>query len=51
MKILNNEEMINVKGGALSSKVLGIITGVVAGIITFAVGAWDGYINPKSCKR
>ena len=51
MKILNNAEMMDVKGGAISAKILGLITGVVAGIVTFAIGAWEGYLNPNACRR
>ena len=48
--ILNNEELMNIKGGSISFKVAGLITGIVASIITFAVGIWDGFKNPNKCK-
>lgn len=43
--------MMDVKGGAISAKILGIITGIVTGIITFAIGIWDGYVNPNTCRK
>ncbi len=49
MKVLNNEEMMNVVGGAFSIKLAGFITGVLTGIAVFLIGVWDGYINPNKC--
>ena len=46
MKELNNEEMMNVKGGALSFKVAGLI----GGALVFLIGFVDGLINPKRCR-
>ena len=51
MKVLNNEEMNDVIGGAISFKVAGLITGIIAGLVTFAVGIWDGYMNPNPCRK
>ena len=45
MEILNNEEMLNVKGGAISLKLVGII----GGAIVFLIGFVDGVIHPKKC--
>ena len=43
---LNNEEMLVVKGGGISSK---LIWGIVGGVIVFALGIIDGIVNPKKC--
>jgi len=45
MKKLNNEEMINVKGGAISWK----IASVVGAGLVFVIGLIDGLVNPKKC--
>lgn len=45
MKI-NNEEMIKVIGGGVSSK---LIWGIVGSAIVFVVGLIDGLVNPKKC--
>ena len=45
MKRLNNEEMMNIKGGAIGWKILAAIG---AGAI-FIIGVVDGFINPKKC--
>jgi len=46
MKILNNEEMIEVQGGAISYKAL---IGVMGAGIVFLIGVIDGLINPRKC--
>ena len=46
MEILSNEEMLNVKGGAIKFKVIGTIIG---GIIVFIIGLADGIVHPKKC--
>lgn len=51
MKVLDNYEMMDVRGGAVSVKLVGLITGIIAGIIAFAIGSWDGYINPNPCRK
>ena len=50
MKVLNNEEMMNVEGGAISFKMAGLVTGILTGIAVFLIGVWDGYVNPNKCK-
>lgn len=42
--MLNNEELLNIYGGAIN---IGIISIVIAGIV-FLVGVIDGIITPKS---
>ena len=46
MKLLNNEEMLEVKGGALK---FGILAGIIGGAIVFVVGVIDGLLNPRKC--
>ena len=43
---LNNEEMIKVVGGAISTK---LVWGIVGNAIIFFVGLIDGIVNPKKC--
>lgn len=43
---LNNEEMLKVTGGGISSKV---IWGIVGSAIIFIAGLIDGIVNPKKC--
>ena len=45
MKNLNNEEMLNVKGGAISLK----LAAAIGGVVIFLVGVIDGIIHPKKC--
>lgn len=47
MRKLENEEMLNVDGGANGI----LITSIVTAVITFLVGAFYGYSNPKSCNN
>ncbi len=44
--ILNNEEMLEVKGGGINFKIIGAIIG---GAITFIFGVIDGFLNPRKC--
>ena len=46
MKKLNNEEMIKVKGGAVSK-----FWGVIGAGIVFLIGLIDGLINPRKCNN
>ncbi len=46
MKILNNEEMLAVEGGAVSLK---LIAGIIGAAAVFVIGVIDGIINPKKC--
>lgn len=46
MRILNDNEMLEVNGGAkISVGLVGLITGVVA----FVLGVIDGIANPQKC--
>ena len=45
MNRLDNEEMLSIKGGAISLKVVSFI----GGAIVFLIGFVDGFINPKRC--
>jgi lactobin A/cerein 7B family class IIb bacteriocin len=40
---MNKEELLNIKGGGWKS------IGIFAGIIIFAIGFIDGFINPIKC--
>ena len=42
---LNNEEMLSVKGGAITTK----IASLIGGAVIFLIGLVDGFINPKKC--
>ena len=44
---LNNEEMLEVKGGSISSIYLSL--GIIGGAIVFLSGVIDGIIHPKKC--
>lgn len=44
MKSLNNEEMLEVKGGA--SK---LVWGIIGGALVFIIGVIDGIVNPRKC--
>jgi len=46
MNKLNNDEMMNVKGGAFK---LGALVSVIGGAIVFIIGIIDGLINPQKC--
>ena len=45
MKVLNNEEMFNVKGGGLSAG----LKALIGGAVVFLIGLIDGLINPQRC--
>lgn len=47
MREIKKEEMVRIEGGANPL----MITSVVAAIITFLVGAFHGYSNPKTCNE
>lgn len=47
MKIINDQELLNIKGGVFSWGLLGLIA---TGIITFAIGVLDGFKRPFSCR-
>ena len=44
--MLNNEELINVKGGINWSVVC-----VGSAIISFIIGVLDGYVRPLKCRK
>mgnify|MGYP003559632918 CR=1 FL=1 len=44
--LLNNEEMLKVKGGAFK---YGLLAGLIGGAIVFVVGVIDGLLNPRKC--
>ncbi len=46
MKILNNEEMLNINGGSMSA--IGL-SALIGGAIIFLIGYFDGLIHPKKC--
>ena len=46
MKKLSNEEMLDIKGGAIKYKLIGVIIG---GLITFVAGLVNGLVNPQKC--
>lgn len=48
MNKLNNEEMIDLKGGAFSCKAL---AGLVGAGLVFLIGLIDGLINPRKCNN
>ena len=45
--VLQNEELMNITGGAVKTTVLAVIGGVVA----FVIGVIDGYLRPLSCNK
>ena len=47
MKFLNNKDMLNVKGGAISSST---IMGIIGGVLSFLIGLWKGIQNARRCK-
>ena len=47
---LNNEEMLEIKGGAMSASMATLITGIVSGIVVFIAGILNGTVNSKACK-
>lgn len=47
MKEIKKEEMLRVDGGANGI----FITSIVTAIITFVVGIFHGYANPKLCNK
>ena len=44
---LNNNEMMNIKGGAVLAKVVGI----VGATLVFLIGVVVGYVNPNRCNK
>ncbi len=51
MNKLNDAEMLEVKGGAVSFGLASLITGIISGIGVFIVGLIDGYLNPNACRK
>lgn len=46
MSNLNNEEMLNIQGGGITSK---FIWGIIGGAVVFLIGVFDGIVSPKKC--
>jgi len=46
MKNLNNEELLEVTGGGITSKLL---WGIVGSALVFIIGVIDGIVSPKKC--
>lgn len=46
MKNLNNEELLRVSGGGITSKLL---WGIVGSALVFIIGVIDGIVSPKKC--
>lgn len=46
MKIINSEELLNIKGGAIKWGIIGL----VAAGISFLVGVLDGLVRPFKCR-
>lgn len=46
MKKLDNDEMVLVRGGGVSSNLL---WGLIGGAVIFFMGLIDGIVNPKKC--
>lgn len=47
MRELREEEMFLIEGGANTI----VVTSVIAAVITFFVGIFHGYANPKGCNN
>lgn len=47
MEKISNNELKNIKAGAIRWGIIGII----GGVITFIVGVIDGYTNPSKCRQ
>lgn len=45
--MLNNEELYNIKAGAVNS---GVVAAIIAGIV-FIIGVVDGYFRPLKCNK
>ena len=46
MNVLSNEEMLNIKGGAIKYRIIGAAVG---GLIVFIIGLVNGLVNPQKC--
>lgn len=46
MRTLSNQEMLDIKGGAVK---MGVVAGVAAGI-AFVIGILDGLMRPIKCR-
>ncbi len=45
---INNQELMNIRGGAVSWGTVGLIFG---GVLTFLIGVLDGFKRPLKCNR
>ena len=48
--VLNNEEMLDVKGGTISTTMVATITGIVSGVVVFIAGILNGVVSSKGCR-
>ncbi len=48
MKKINDQELLNIKGGGIAWGVIGI---VASGIVAFVAGILDGIKRPLKCNR
>ena len=46
MNKLSNEEMLNIRGGAIKTR---LIAALIGGLITFVAGLVNGIVNPQKC--
>ncbi len=46
--VLNNEEMLNVNGGAVSTTYY-LQLSLIGGVVLFLTGVLDGILHPKKC--
>jgi len=47
MNIINDQDLLNIKGGAIAWGLIGLI---ITGLVTFAIGILDGFKRPYGCK-
>ena len=45
--VLQDEELMNLTGGAVK---YGLIT-IIGGVLTFIIGVIDGYLRPLTCNK
>ena len=45
---ISNQELMNIRGGAITWKTLSLIVG---GVITFVIGFIDGFKRPLKCNK
>ncbi len=47
---LNNKEMLDVMGGAMSASMATLVTAIVSGVLVFLAGVFNGSVNSKACR-